>query len=191
LCNLEIVGMEAEVFSFVRSAWPGEKYKFLPVCMIDFGWESTTVSIVEKKKLSTSFSFDVSSIGLTKDLSVALGVSLDEAEKMKVNHGLDPKKPKVAKVFLDKINLLTMEIEKICEDFFQVNGKRVDCLVLSGGTANLFGLKEYISSRIKKDVILADPFLSVNYPLVLAKRLKQIGPSFAVALGASLMPSEQ
>ncbi|MDO8524068.1 MAG: type IV pilus assembly protein PilM [bacterium] len=190
LCNLEIKGMEAEVFSFVRSSWPGDKYEYLPVCMIDFGWESTTVSIVEKRKLSASFSFDVSSIGLTKDLSVALGISLGEAEKMKISYGLDPQKPEVAKVFLDKINLLTMEIEKICEDFFQATGKRIDCLVLSGGTANLFGLKEYLSSIIKKDVILAEPFLAVNCPLVLSKRLKQVGPSFAIALGAALMSSD-
>lgn len=191
MCNLEIVGMEAEVFSFVRSAWPGEKYEFLPVCMIDFGWESTTVSIVEKRKLSVSSSFDVSGFGLTKDLSTALKVSLEEAEKMKISYGLDPQKPEIAKIFLDKINLLTMEIEKICEDFFQVTGRRVDCLVLSGGTANLFGLKEYLSSRIKKNVILAEPFSAVNYPFILSKRLKQVGPSFAIALGASLMTTEQ
>ncbi|MFH0739902.1 MAG: type IV pilus assembly protein PilM [bacterium] len=190
LCGLNIVGMEAEVFSFVRSAWPGGKYEFLPVCMIDFGWESTTISIVEKRKLSASFSFDVSSIELTKDLADALKIPLEEAEKIKINYGIDPQKPEVAKIFLDKINLLTMEIEKICEDYFQTTAKRIDCLVLSGGTANLFGLKEYLSSRIKKDVVLAEPFLNVNYPLALSKRLKQIGPSFAIALGAALMPSE-
>lgn len=187
MCNLEIKGMEAEVFSLIRSAWPGGKYEFLPMCMIDFGWESTTVSIIEKKKLLSSFSFDISGLDLTKDLSVTLGISLDEAEKMKINFGLDPQKPEIAKLFLGKINLLIMEIEKICEDYFQTTGKRIDNLVLSGGTANLFGLKEYLSSRIKKNVMLAEPFLSVNCPLVLNKRLKQIGPSFSVALGASLM----
>lgn len=188
--NLEIVGMEAEVFSLIRSSWPGGKYEFLPVCMVDFGWESTTVSIVEKKKLSSSFSFDVSSVSLTKDLSAALNVSLDEAEKIKITYGLDPQKPGVAKALLDKINLLAMEIEKICEDYFQTTSKRVDNLVLSGGTANLFGLKEYLSSRIKKNLLLAEPFSSVNYPFVLSKRLKQIGPSFAVALGAALISAE-
>ncbi len=190
MCHLEIVGMEAEVFSFVRSSWPGAKYEFLPVCMIDFGWESTTVSIVEKRKLSASFSFDISSISLTRDLSLALKISLEEAEKMKTNYGLDPQKPEVAKVFLDRINLLTMEIEKICEDFFQATSKRIDCLVLSGGTANLFGLKEYLASRIKKAVVLSEPFSSVDYPLSLSKRLKQIGPSFSIALGAALMPAD-
>ena len=190
LCNLEITGMEAEVFSLVRSAWPGGKYDFLPICMVDFGWKSTTVSIVEKKKLLSSFSFDISSIALTKDLSLALKVSLQEAEKLKTMHGLDPKKPEVAKVLLDKINLLTMEIDKICENFFQENGRRVENLFLSGGTASLFGLKEYIGARIKKNVFIVDPFACVNYPIILNKRLGQIGPSFAVALGAALMATE-
>ena len=190
LCDLEIMGMEAEVFSLVRSSWPGGKYDFLPVCMIDFGWKSTTVSIVEKKKLASSFSFDISSIALTKDLSQALNVSLEEAEKLKTLHGLDPQKPEIAKVLLDKINLLTMEVDKICNDFSHTTGKRVDNLVLSGGTANLFGLKEYLATRIKRNVLLAKPFSSVSYPVVLGKRLNQIGPSFSVALGAALMSAD-
>lgn len=190
LCNLEIIGMEAEVFSLIRSTWPGGKYDFLPICMVDFGWKSTTVSIVEKKKVASSFSFDISSIALTKDLSLALGVSLEEAEKLKTIHGLDPQKPEIAKVLLDKINLLTMEIDKICGDFFQTTGRRVDNLVLSGGTANLFGLKEYLSARIKKNVLIAAPFSTVNCPVVLGQRLNQIGPSFAVALGAALMSAD-
>jgi len=190
LCNLEIIGMEAEVFSLVRSAWPGAKYDFLPICMVDFGWKSATVSIAEKRKLSSSFSFDVSGFTLTKDLSSALNVSLEDAEKLKTINGLDPQKPEVAKVLLDKINLLTMEIDKICNDFFQSTGKRVDNIVLSGGTANLFGLREYLSSRIKKNVLLSDPFSNINYPIVLGKRLREIGPSFAIALGASLMLAE-
>ncbi len=190
LCNLEVVGMEAEVFSLVRSSWPGGKYDFLPICMVDFGWKSTTVSIVEKKKIVSSFSFDVSSIALTRDLSVALNIPLQEAENLKNLHGLDPQKPEVAKVLLDKVGLLSMEIDKICEDFFQTTAKRLDNLVLSGGAANLFGLKEYLSTRIKKNVIMATPFSSVSCPVVLQQRLNQIGPSFAVAIGAALMSSD-
>jgi len=190
LCNLEIIGMEAEVFSLVRSAWPGGKYDFLPICMVDFGWKSTTVSIVEKKKVASSFSFDVSSIALTKDLSLALGISLEEAEELKTIHGLDPQKPEIAKVLLDKVNLLTMEIDKICGDFFQSTGRRLDNLVLSGGTANLFGLKEYLSARIKKNVLIAAPFSALSCPISLGQKLSQRGPSFAVALGAALMSAD-
>ncbi|MDD5738743.1 MAG: type IV pilus assembly protein PilM [Candidatus Pacebacteria bacterium] len=190
LCGLEIAGMEAEVFSLIRSSWPGGKCDFLPVCMVDFGWKSTTVSIVEKKKVISSFSFDISSIALTKDLALALGIPLEEAEKLKTLHGLDPQKPEVAKVLLDKINLLTMEIDKICDDFFQATNRRVDNLVLSGGTANLFGLKEYLSARIKKSVSTAMPFSTLSYPAVLEQRLLKIGPSFAIALGAALMSAD-
>ncbi len=187
LAQLEIVGMEAEVFSLIRSSWPAGKYDFLPVCMIDFGWESTTVSIVEKKRLAASFSFDVSSIALTRDLSLALKISMEEAEKLKLIHGLDPQKPEIARILLDKIGILALETEKICNDFYQNTSKRVENIVLAGGTAGLFGLREYLSTRIKKNVFLADPFSAVNFPLILNKRLKQIGPSFAVALGAAMM----
>ncbi|MDD4989778.1 MAG: type IV pilus assembly protein PilM [Candidatus Pacebacteria bacterium] len=190
LAQLEITGMEAEVFSLIRSSWPSGKYEFLPVCMIDFGWESTTVSIVERKRLAASFSFDVSSIALTRDLSVALKISMEEAEKLKLIYGLDPQKPEIAKALLDKISILALEAEKICNDFQQATAKRVENIILAGGTAGLFGLKEYLSARMKKNVFTADPFSAVNFPLVLNKRLKQIGPSFAVALGAAMMAAD-
>ncbi len=190
LAQLEIMGMEAEIFSLIRSSWPAGKYDFLPVCMIDFGWESTTVSIVERKRLAASFSFDVSRIALTRDLSSALKVSMEEAEKLKLIYGLDPQKPEIARALLDKISILALETEKICNDFYQATSKRVENIILAGGAAGLFGLKEYLSARMKKNVFTADPFSSVNFPLVLNKRLKQIGPSFAVALGAAMMATD-
>ena len=166
------------------------KYEYIPVCMVDIGWQSTTVSIVEKHKLKQSFSFDVSGTVLTKDLSEALKISLDEAEKMKVKYGLDPKNEDVSKVLLEKVEILALEIEKVCNNFYTQEGKRVDNIVLAGGTASLFGLKEYLSSRIKKNVFLADPFSSVSFPEALSKRLKEIGPSFSVALGTAMMGLE-
>lgn len=189
LAQLEVEGIEAEVFGLIRSSIPKSKSQE-PVCLVDIGWQSTTVSIAVEKSLRVSHSFDISGLGLTKALSSALEIDLKEAERLKEEYGLNLRQQQVAKVLIGEINSLAVEVEKVCQDFYQAEGKRVGEVVLSGGTASLFGLKEYLETRIKKNVQIADPFSTVSFPSVLKNRLRELGPSFAVALGVGLMGVE-
>lgn len=189
LSKLTIRGMEAEIFGLMRSSIPEEKIN-QPVALIDFGWQGTTLSIVQDNKLFASYSFDLSSIGLTKKIATALNTDFRVAEKLKRKYGLDPQNDEVYKVLADNINSFSIEVQKVCDDFFQKEGKEVKDVILTGGTALLFGLKEYLKERLKKEVYLTNPFASLSYPKILENRLQKIGPSFAVAVGVALMGVE-
>ena len=189
LAQLEILGMEAEVFGLIRSSIP-EKNSQNPVCAVDIGWQSTTVSIVEKGSLQISHSFDISGIGLTKTLSEKLGIDFEEAEKLKKEYGLDPNRKDISEILCGEINSLAFEINKVCEDFYRSEGKKIERVLLSGGTASLFGLKEYLGERIKRKVEIVNPFVGLSYPSVLTNRLQELGPSFAVAVGVGLGGTE-
>ncbi|MBU2579286.1 pilus assembly protein PilM [Patescibacteria group bacterium] len=189
LTQIEMKSMEAEVFGLIRSSIP-ESLAEKAVCLVDVGWQSTTVSIVENKTLKKSRSFDISSNGMTEDISSNLKIDLESAEKLKIKHGLDPKEKNVNEILLPQINSLAFEIKKICEDFYHTEGRKVENVILAGGTATLFGLKEYLAAKLKKEVILADPFKNISFPSVLEPRLKNLGPSFAVAAGVALMGLE-
>lgn len=189
LSQFEVKGMEAEVFSLIKSSIPEGKYK-KPICLVDIGWQSTTVSIVENGNLLVSHSFDISGTSLTKTLSRNLKISIAQAEKLKKEYGLDPRKEEISRVLLPEINSLAQTIEKVCQDFYQEKEKKVEDIILAGGTALLFGLKEYLEARTKKNVQIANPFSSISYPSILKPRLEEFGPSFAVALGAGLMGVE-
>ncbi len=186
LSKLTIKGMEAEIFGLIRSSIPKEKVNS-PVALVDFGWQGTTLSIVLDNKLFISYSFDLSSTDLTKQLAKTLNVDFRVAEKLKQKHGLDPQNNEVYKVLSDIINNFTTEVQKVCNDFYQKEGKEVKDIILTGGTALLFGLKEHLKERLNKEVQIANPFASLSYPKALENRLKQIGPSFAVAVGVALM----
>lgn len=186
LTQLQLKGIEAEVFGLIRSSITKEKYKE-PVCLVDIGWQSTTISIIEEEALKLSHSFDISSNGLTKAISSELNVSMAEAESLKRKYGLDPKRKDVAQVLASELNSIAVEIEKICQNFYQTEGKKISTIILAGGTASLFGIKEYLESKTKKAIEVADPFSSISFPSVLKPRLKEIGPSFAVAIGVGLM----
>jgi len=189
LCRLEVKGLEAEVFGLVRSSIEQGKY-WGPVCLVDIGWQSTTVSIIDKMSLRASHSFDFSSSGLNKILSETLQISQEQADDLKVRYGLDPKKPEVVNILIKEIEGLACEVEKICNDFFQREQREIKDVVLAGGSANLFGLKEYLFSRLKKNIEFTRPFAKLAYPLILQKRLEDIGSSFAVACGVAMMALE-
>ena len=167
-----------------------ENYSGTPVCLVDIGWQSTTVSIVEKRALRVSHSFDISGKSLTEDLSARLNVSFEEAEEIKKKYGLNPVREDVLKVLSSSLNFLALEIDKVCQDFYQKEGRRVENLILAGGTTSIFGFKDYLESRIKKKIQIADPFLSISSPLILQPRLRELGPSLAVAVGVALMGVE-
>ena len=103
---------------------------------------------------------------------------------------MNPKQKKMSDILNEQIGSLAVEIEKILAEFKNVYDKEVSSLILAGGTAKLFGLKEFFEKSFKKPAIIASPFDDFNYPVVLENRLKAIGPSFAVALGAGLMGAE-
>jgi type IV pilus assembly protein PilM len=189
LTQIEMRGMEAEVFALIRSSIP-ESLAGKTVCLVDMGWRSTTVNIVENKTLKESHSFDISSNSMTKNLSADLKIDLETAEKLKIEHGLDPKEKDINKILLQQINSLALEIKKICDDFYREENRKVENVILAGGTATLFGLKEYLEAKLKREVQIADPFKNISFPSSLETRLKKIGPSFAVAVGAALMGIE-
>ncbi len=189
LSKLTIKGMEAEVFGLMRSSIPKDMAD-KPVALVDFGWQGTTLSIVLNNKLFASYSFDLSSIGLTKKIAAGLNTDFRVAEKLKKKHGLDPQNNEVYKILADRINSFTTEVQKVCNDFYEKEGKEVKDIILTGGSALLFGLKEYLKERLKKEVQIANPFSQLSYPKVLENRLQKMGPSFAVAVGVALMGAD-
>jgi len=183
LSNLELVALEAEVFGLMRSLVKEDEKA--AVALIDIGARSTTCTIVEKKILKISHSFDMSGNELTKVISKSFGFEYLEAEIRKKREGLFPEK-EIRQILLPLIDIVAVEVEKIFNSFYQLGGKEVEKIIIAGGSALLPGLKEYFEDHFKKEVEIADPFSSIFYPPILEKKLKEMGPSFAIAVGAAL-----
>lgn len=186
LCDFDVQGMEAEVFALIRSSIIDRKY-WGPVCLIDIGWQSTTVSIVEKNVLQLSYSFDISGTRLTRTLMDALSIDVAEAEELKRKYGLDPNHPDSSQIVAREMKALSVETEKVYQSFEKTSGKKVDSVILTGGTATMFGLREYLEGYFKRRVDKVNPFISLNYPPILEHRLKEMAPFFAVAVGVAMM----
>jgi len=199
LSNLELKGLEVEAFGLVRSLAGEEKRT---IAILDMGARSTTVNIVDKGILKVSHSFDVAGNELTQVLAKALNIDYLEAEDLKKIHGLksfavekeftnDTQESisiskKVGEILLPLIDLILAELERTSQNFSQIRGGKIEKIILAGGTALLPGIKDYFSKVLKKEVEIANPFANIFYPQILEESLKNMGPSFAIAVGMAL-----
>ena len=66
------------------------------------------------------------------------------------------------------------------------SGESVPKVILTGGNATLNGLADEFRGVFGSEVVLANPFAKVAYPSFMEDTLKQVGPSFTVAIGVAL-----
>lgn len=183
LSNLKLQALEAEVFGLLRSLVTEEK---IVISLIDIGAQSTTCSIVDKGVLKISHSFDLAGNELTNQIVKSLSIDWEEAENFKKKYGLTPSQQNIREILLPLIDSIISEIEKIFNNFYQSEGKKVEKIILAGGIAWLPGLKEYFSEKIGLEIEIANPFSKIFYPSIIEPTLKEMGPSYAIAVGMAL-----
>jgi type IV pilus assembly protein PilM len=204
MSNLELEGLEVEIFGLVRSL-VGEDKK--TIALLDIGAQSTTISIIDQGILKVSHSFDVAGNELTQVLSKALNVDYKKAEEFKEKQGLKSlvsnipedgknKKPslitrKVGDILKPLIDLIITETKRTSQNFHQTKGKKVQKVIIAGGSALLPGLQDYIADDLKIETEIANPFSDITYPPILEGILRKMGPSYAIAVGMALKGLEK
>lgn len=186
VCGLEIKALEAEVFALSRSL---AKNEAKITAIIDIGARSTTCNIFEKENLKISHSFNVSGNELTEILSRSLKVDYEKAEELKKKAGLfgfEDEAKDVKAVLLPLIDSIVAEMKKTFKNFHQQESREVEKLILAGGSALMPGLKEYFFQEFAKEIEIANPFKGILFPPILSDTLKEMGPSYAIAVGLAL-----
>ncbi len=191
LSGLKLLAMEAEVFSLTRAlVRRGERGV---IGLIDIGAQTTTCNVVDSGVLKISHSFDTSGDDLTERIIRGLDVEEDVAEGLKREYGVSPSLPQVSpeskdvrEILLPIVDVILRESEKIFNNFALKEGKNVDKIIIAGGGALLPGLLLYFQNHFKTEVEMARPFSRVVYPRILGETLREIGPTYAVALGMAL-----
>jgi len=189
--NLELTFLEAEVFSLVKSLIPEDEKRVIAI--VDLGLQSTTCNIIDKRVLKISHSFDISANQFTDQIARGLMVEPKIAETLKRKYGvLDVEgpglkgRPSVKNILLPLVDELVKEVERIFAGFYYSEGKEVQKIILSGGSTLLPGLVEYFKNYFKIEVEIANPFSKIFYPPILEQKLKEMGPSYTIAVGAAL-----
>src|SRR3989344_3963048 len=181
--GLDLYALEAEAFGITRAIIRNNKKAF---CVIDIGVQSSTINIVERGFLKKSYSFNFNSSQLSHMISSTLGIDAKQAEDIKNREGLMYARQDVVKTLYLLLDPLLIEIKSVCAEFLQSEQKQIEEIYLTGGTANLPGLKEYLAESLKKNVYVPNCFSEFLYPPILEQTLRQMAPGFSAAVGGAL-----
>jgi len=194
-CGLELIALEAEVLGLKRALI---KENDPPTCLVEIGYQSTNISIIDEGYVLTSVSYDIAGKDLTFGLAETLGIEIAEAENLKKTYGLDDSKPEVSDVLVGVLALICDKVKKIIKEFEAKEGKRVTKVLLSGGTTRMNGLLNFFRVIFSEEeyfrdtqVLIGDAFYKINYYPSLEGNLRDLNSYFSIAIGEGLKKFEK
>jgi type IV pilus assembly protein PilM len=125
------------------------------------GASSMNLAIVSNAQLQFVISHLNGGQLLSKSLEQAVGLDPAQAEQYKRTYGLDEQQfqGKVRQALLPAVNVLLAELRKAAQFYVSQNHTQpIHRVVLSGGTATLPGLVQYITGELGAEVLVAAPF---------------------------------
>lgn len=187
--SLQSSFFEIEIFSTIRAV-VDEPIK--PVMVLDIGASATKVYVVERGVVALSHSISQGGQDVTRTISTSHGVSIDQAETLKKEHGFGgPDAPYERKSVELVFAHIFEEARRVMGKYETANQKSIASVVLTGGGGVTKELQAYAKQFFSRDVQLADPFSRTQAPAFMRPVLTEIGPEFAVAVGLALRKLEE
>jgi len=186
--GLHVSALELESFSVARSLMPNDKSSAL---ILDVGARASSFTVVDKGILQMSHSLDVGGGEMTRTLATGLGIASERAEEFKMTYGFDHEaeqnqRTEVRELLNVPVSKIVDEIERMINSYSYKTGRKIEKIILNGGTSRLKGLVEHIGEKLGIKTVVANPWANVIYPTVLQNTLNEIGPEFSVAVGAAM-----
>lgn len=175
-CGVDVLDVYSDAYNYGSVLTPTEKE--LGACVIDIGEDLTQVAFYEREELVDAESIEMAGRDITDDIAQGLNTTYDTAEKVKHQYGhafydsaSDQDVFSVDQVDSDEHVQYTQKdlsdfIEQRVEDIFfevfdvlqelgltKVNGG----FVVTGGSANLLGVKELLQDMVSEKVRIHTP----------------------------------
>lgn len=184
--GLQIVNLETEALALERSLIGTDP---APVMVVDIGASATDIAVIVDGIPLINRSIDVGGNTMTKSIAQSLNIDLDRAEQFKRDFGLSTAQQgttQIPKTIEFVLSSIVNEIRFVLNLYRNQNAGPLQHIVLSGGSAFLLNLPEFLEKSVSIKTFVGDPWARVVYPVELKPALQEIGPRFAVATGLAM-----
>lgn len=185
--NLNLKAIELESFALSRSLIGDDA---TATAIVDIGSKITNILVVDNGYVMLNKGLDTSGREITGALAHALNIDFNRAESLKKERGLikrDEDGDSVNQIILSVVGIISSEVSRINNLYFYKSNKKVERIILCGGSALLPGLVEYFSKNLNLPVSIGDPWGRINYDSPdLGPVLKELAPSFSIAVGLAM-----
>lgn len=179
---------EIECFSLIRSISEAED---TGVAVIDLGGSSSKLYVTQNGLLERIHRAQVGGAAATHQIANILQCDFLQAEtKKRSADTVNEEGQTISQIHQKVFERPLQEFKRVIDQYEAKTGMSIDRLVLSGGVAQFPGINSFVSDALQRDVTFAQPFAKVAYPAFMEDYVKQLGSTFAVALGAALRQYE-
>ncbi|MDD5527511.1 MAG: type IV pilus assembly protein PilM [Patescibacteria group bacterium] len=183
---VNLTNLEPETFALIRALVGADKSTLM---IAEIGAVNTDIFIIKEGIPVLSRSLDIGGKTISKAIATALNISLERAEQFKRDMGIAGSQSSgdvIPKTIASATAPMIEEIKYLVNLYQNKNEAKVEKIILSGGSALLPNFTSYLSEKLNLNVIAGDPWARISYQPELKPILAEIGPGFAVAIGAAL-----
>ncbi len=185
--GLSLSSISLEPFPMVRSLVGNDPGNFV---IVDIGSEVCNIMLVEKGIIMVNRNIDAGGGDITKTIAKSMGVDNARAEQLKVSERNFFKGNSIINFFA--LELVIGEADRIIKTCLRDDAKmKIDGVILSGGTAEMTGICEYFSDKLKVRTTVGNPFNKVKYDNNLEKIISSVRTKYSVCVGLALSGMEE
>ncbi|EKD24197.1 MAG: hypothetical protein ACD_81C00087G0008 [uncultured bacterium] len=182
--GLNLRAIEIESLSLLRAI---SDASMPPTLIVDIGSRSTNIAVVDKGNLRYNYQTDMSSAGITQALAGGLGVKIRRAEKLKRERGiLGGSESELSTLMIPFVDAILNEVKRAKIKYEQSFGNVITQVILVGGGAKMPGIVPYAQEQLGLPVMISNPFLKIHYPPSIEPIVRDLGPTFATAIGLGI-----
>lgn len=195
--GLAPTALEIEATAISRAVMPIERKPDAPaeaVGILDIGATRSSLVIYDSGIIQMSISIPISGIAITKAISEALNVSMEDAETLKKECGLDSNRceDKMWRILLPLIDDMTEKIRNALR-FYKVGfpqGKKIETLYLCGGGAHFREIDTVLSRKLTIKVERGQALTNLH-DAVPRRFPKEQALTFATAIGLGIRAADE
>lgn len=187
MAGVDLIAIETESVAMGRAMYKSTGKKDL--VMLDFGANSTDMSILSEGYLVFSQSIAIGSDSLTQAIINKFNFEYQRAEEFKRNYGVAEGvlEGKILSVLSPIVESIMVEVRRGVE-FYKNRTLSVapTDYLLNGDGALLPGLAEYVSKSLGVNAVIATPWNNIGIDNKFMDIVAKSGPSYSVAIGLAL-----
>ena len=183
--GVKLTALEIETFGLVRSVVGRQRGA---VCLVDMGARNTNITIVVDGFIRLNRNIDVGGDELTRVIAQSMGLTVRRAEEMKRLQGLKAEggEHEIVAIMHPVLDKILVEVERVVNAYGTRHHQELSEVILIGGSAQLNGVVEYLSEKLRIPHRLGGPWQNVSYPPEMKPILTELAPTFATAIGLAM-----
>ncbi len=186
--GLEINSLELSSFSLARVF---KDQKESCIAILDIGKSKTNVVVCWEGNVLFDRTIDLAGDKITESISNSLEIDFKRAELMKTNEGTNNKGVVINQIVIPVLNILIKELKLTLESFKKVYPTiEPTKIILTGGTARLKGLKDFLQSEFKQKIEVGNPWKNIVFSPETESAIMNLKEFFSVAIGLALADFE-